>query len=58
MTDKELYVVEAMAKYGGSFVKALAECFYRADPDNFIKLRAAFSEYWQQYEKIAEKENG
>ena len=53
MIDQEIKVVEAMEQYGGSFVQALAQCFYRADPVNFLKLRFAFNEYWDQYEKIA-----
>jgi len=55
MNDEEMFIVEAMKKYGGGFVKALAECFFHADPENFIKLRATFSEYWEQYEKMAKK---
>jgi len=49
MNREEFAVVDKMAKQGGGFVKALAECFYRADPGNFIKLKDTFSEYWEQY---------
>ncbi len=56
MTDSEMAVIEAMETYGGSFVKALAECFRRADPINFGKLKNTFSEYWSRYETMAEKE--
>lgn len=52
MTDKELNVVKKMEKYGGSFVQALAICFYRADYINFEKLKTTFSEYWNQYENF------
>jgi len=55
MTDEEMTVVDTMKQYGGSFVKALAECFYHADPINFNKLKDAFSEYWSQYEKMADR---
>ena len=55
MTDKEFEVVETMTKYGGSFVKALAECYHRADNNNFIKLKIAFPEYWKQYEEMSNK---
>lgn len=51
MNDQEYLVVQRMAKYGGSFVKALAECFRRADPVNFTKLKSTFYEYWRHYEK-------
>ncbi len=53
MTEEEYKVVECMSKYGGSFVQALAECFHRADPINFTKLRLAFSGYWNEYAKMA-----
>lgn len=54
MTDQDIKVVDCMEKYGGSFVKALAECFRRADPMNFIKLKTTFAAYWKQYTKMAE----
>lgn len=53
MNDHDYEVVEAMRQYGGSFVKALAECFLRADTDNFWKLKIAFPEYWKQYQEMA-----
>ena len=56
MTDHEFDVVTAMQDYGGSFVKALAECFHRADHINFEILKEAFPDYWEQYERVAEKE--
>ena len=52
MTEQEFEVVEKMAKYGGSFVKALSECFHHADCINFKKLKETFSEYWKQYENF------
>jgi pyruvate/2-oxoacid:ferredoxin oxidoreductase beta subunit len=50
MSPKEIKVIEAMETYGGSFVKALAECFRRADRRNFVKLLIAFEGYWTEYE--------
>ena len=55
MDDQELKVVEAMRTYGGSFVKALGDCFCHADPMNFQRLKSTFSGYWKQYEKMAKK---
>ena len=52
MTEEEFRVVENMSKYGGSFVKALAQAFYHADPNNLKKLRDTFNEYWREYEKF------
>ncbi len=61
MDDPEDFkVVQAMTKYGGSFVKALAEAFHHADHHadhhNVIKLKYAFPEYWEQYKKMANGE--
>ena len=53
MNDTDLAVVEAMEKYGGSFVKALAACAHRADPKNLAKLKLAFADYWFEYDEMA-----
>lgn len=55
MTDQELNTVEEMEKYGGGFVKALAECLRRADLINFEKLKTTFPEYWVKYDEWAKK---
>ena len=52
MNEHEFEVVEKMRLYGGSFVKALAECFSRADAVNRAKLQLAFAEYWREYENM------
>lgn len=53
MNDSQMAVVEAMEIYGGSFVKALAECFRRADRTNFAKLQLTFQSYWMDYLQMA-----
>lgn len=45
MSDHDLDVIDAMEKYGGSFVAALAQAARRADADNLAKIKATFSEY-------------
>jgi hypothetical protein len=45
----------AMQRHGGGFVKALGAALMRADPNNIIRIKVAFSEYWQKYRSIAEK---
>lgn len=50
MDANEMAVVDTMEKYGGSFVKALAEAFRHADRYNFLKLQTAFMQYWKEYE--------
>jgi hypothetical protein len=55
MNDEMFEVLEAMDKYGGSFVKALADCYRCADPSNAKKLEQTFSEYFSEYSKTAKK---
>jgi hypothetical protein len=57
MDDQDLLTVEAMTRYGGSFVKALAELANRADSINLQKIKETWPEYWKEYEKMAEKDN-
>lgn len=54
MTGNDLNIIEAMEKYGGSFVAALAQAARRADADNLARLKKAFPEYWKQYAEMAE----
>jgi hypothetical protein len=57
--NRNYWTIEAMRKYGGSFVKALAEAASHADPVNLQKIKTTFSEYWKEYEergRIIEKE--
>lgn len=47
--------LHAMELIGGSFVKALANCYYMADPANKRKLADTFAEYFERYEVIAKQ---
>ena len=46
--------IEMMETYGGSFVKALANAWYKADPNNKRILENSFS-YFKEYELKARK---
>lgn len=48
--DFKLMIIENMETYGGSFVKALAECIRRADRNNLYKLCNAFTNYLIDYQ--------
>lgn len=50
--DEDKLIIEAMHKYGGSFVKVLASAFDHADYVNFFKLKNSFPEYWEEYKKF------
>lgn len=46
--DNALHMMES---FGGSFVKSLANCYYCADSTNKQRLRAAFPEVFERYER-------
>jgi ribosomal protein S27AE len=52
-TDDE--ILDAMQRYGGGFVVALARLFQRADPVNQVIVREAFRHYWEEYGEIVER---
>lgn len=43
--------LDMMEKLGGSFVQSLANCYYRADASNKMKLKEAFKDYFDRYEQ-------
>ena len=55
MNEEDYKVVEAMEKYGGSFVKALANAARHADIYNLHKIKQTWSGYWNTYREMAEK---
>ena len=52
MNDEELKVAENMVKYGGSFVAALGEAIYHADPNNLERIKITWPEYYEQYKRM------
>lgn len=51
---KDTDMIEAMRKFGGGFIQALAECLYRAYMENYQKLAEAFPVYFETYKRMAE----
>ena len=49
--DRDLWTIDAMEKWGGSFVKALGAAARRADGANLEKIKRTWPEYWADYEK-------
>lgn len=45
----DYWTIEAMQKYGGSFVQALAKAAMVADSQNIQKIKLTWPEYWRQY---------
>lgn len=52
----DMHVVKMMSRYGGSFVKALAEAYKCADPKNRAKIITMWPDYWKTYREMAEQE--
>lgn len=48
-------IIEAMEKYGGNFVQAIAKACYCADGNNYMKIREAFPELFEEYKKFLTK---
>jgi len=49
--------IDAMEKYGCSFVKSLAGCLRSADVDSMKKLHDAFPDYISHYKNMARIHN-
>lgn len=62
MDDRDIWTINAMEKYGGSFVKALGALARSADVPNLIRIKIVWVEYWIDYEKkgviLEKEENG
>lgn len=54
-SSRELEVLRTMEEMGGSFVSHLAMAWVRADSSNHQRLKVAFPEYWDEYERMVER---
>jgi hypothetical protein len=57
MTTTERATLDAMQKYGGSFIKALAACYIAADPENRGKIQDTWVLEWDKYLHMGEAMN-
>lgn len=55
MSPEDYATIAMMRKYGGSFVQALANAYDCADYINPAKIRSAWPDYWNQYERLGAK---
>jgi hypothetical protein len=46
---EDIHVLQAMERYGGGFVRALANAGFIADSDNLQRIKTAWPEYWKLY---------
>lgn len=49
MNDRDSWTLDAMDKYGGGFVKKLADLARHADPDNLKAIKKTWANYWKTY---------
>jgi hypothetical protein len=53
MTTEDLKTINAMAQYGGEFVKRLAEAARAADSHNLDRIKLAFTAIWKKYTRFS-----
>ena len=53
--DWDLWTLDAMRLYGGSFVQALRKAYLVADEENQRRIREGWPEYGLQYRSMAGK---
>ncbi len=56
--DMDYWTIRAMRVHGGSFVQALAELAVHADAENLWRIKAAWPEYWKNYEEMGQQGEG
>ncbi len=49
MNEEDYKIVDAMQKYGGSFVRRLGTLARYADPENLKKIKETWPAYWEAY---------
>jgi len=55
MDAADIETIDAMRRYGGGFVKALAEAAARADDENLQLIKGTWAEYWERYAEMAKR---
>jgi hypothetical protein len=50
--DRDYWTRKAMRQFGGGFVQQLAHLAEQADSNNLARIKAAWPEYWKQYEEM------
>jgi hypothetical protein len=55
MNARDIEVIDAMRRYGGGFVKALAELATCADDENLARVKLTWPEYWIRYGELADR---
>ncbi len=47
----DYWTIQAMIKFGGSFVENLGRAAQHADPKNLEKIKKTWPKYWKHYER-------
>lgn len=56
LTEDDAAIIAAMRAFGGAFTRALGAAAAVADAINLAKLKAAFPDYWADYQQFAAME--
>jgi hypothetical protein len=48
-------IVNTMERFGGSFVRTLAQLCHLADEENYRRIKGCWPEYWQKYAEMVEQ---
>lgn len=54
MTEHDTKILNAMLRYGGSFATNIAQAALNADSINFTRVKAAFPDLWDHYERFVD----
>lgn len=54
-TTQDYFTIDAMEKWGGSFVKLLGALARHADDENLQKIKDTWPKYWALYEEDGRK---
>lgn len=54
MKPEDVKTIQAMIRFGGSFVKALGHAAFAADAENLQKIKDTWPEYWQRYTEMSQ----
>ena len=51
LIEERYFVIKGIKKYGGGFMKALAEAMAHADGDNLLRIKNTWYPDWKKYLK-------
>lgn len=50
--EQKSFAAQGMRKHGGGFCRAIGRALTHADPNNTMKIKASWNEWWNDYGEI------